>query len=67
MLGCNEAMTLLSNFLSNRLPPDRAEQVLAHLNGCKSCPDVANMCGVWVLEKRTPRRRAGRKPAKSAA
>ena len=67
MLSCNEAMTLLSNFLSNRLPPEQAHEVYAHLRSCKGCPHVQNICGTWVLEERASRKHAARKPAQTAA
>jgi anti-sigma factor RsiW len=56
MLTCKEAMELLSSYVAGRLDAEQAGSVRAHLKTCSTCPRVVNMCGVLVIQERTPRK-----------
>ncbi len=51
-LRCSEVLAELSEFVDRQLPPDRVEQIEAHLRGCDWCEQFGGQFATTIASLR---------------
>lgn len=52
MLGCEDVLLRISDFMEGKLSAQLSEMFRLHLATCKRCPEISIICGTVVLQER---------------